>query len=287
MAERRTRFQTHRRFGRIFSAPRPSFTGGALAMVLGVGGFLAVALGLHDSTWLLAIDARLRALMVGLRAPGLTRLMWAGTVVGGTIGTIGLTAGLGLLLWAWLDRWSALRLVLTVALGSALVAVIKPIIHRQRPPMAGALVNAPGSFSFPSGHAMSGVAVFITLALVLMPVVRTARSRILIAIGGIAGALWVGASRIYLGVHWPTDVLASWCLGIATVAALAATFRTGRETRAPKCASGSPRVRLVLSGIAVALVLGGLALGAARDPLTVVHVASGRPPAIRAAAINR
>ena len=102
------------------------------------------------------------------------------------------------------------------ALGTLLLnTLIKHIVQRPRPEVLH-LVNEHG-FSFPSGHSITsmffyGLAIWLVCRYVTN---RTARN-ILVALLAIP-MLLVGPTRIYLGVHYPTDVLAAWCLGIAAV----------------------------------------------------------------------
>jgi undecaprenyl-diphosphatase len=129
----------------------------------------------------------------------------------------------GFLLWR-----RGLHLVLAaapaVALGGAGVAaaLTKAIVGRPRPPVGLHLVteNEP---SFPSGHATDSTSVFLTLALVVaVAILRSPRARAAIVAGAVALGGAIGISRLTLGVHWPSDVIAGWALG-TTVAVLVAT----------------------------------------------------------------
>lgn len=107
-----------------------------------------------------------------------------------------------------------------VALGVAATATAigKQVVHRPRPPVALRLVTETEP-SFPSGHATDSTALFVAIALVLAVFVfHRVAVRVLIVAAGFATAAAVGVSRLVLGVHWPTDVLAGWALG--TVVAL-------------------------------------------------------------------
>ena len=111
-----------------------------------------------------------------------------------------------------------------IALGVAalLADVAKRLVDRGRPPVSLRLV-VEGEPSFPSGHATNATAVYLTLGLVLAVFVfRRPLSRIAVVAGAASLAAAVGASRLVLGVHWPSDVLAGWALG--TVVALSATI---------------------------------------------------------------
>ena len=72
--------------------------------------------------------------------------------------------------------------------------------------------------SFPSGHAMLSAIVYLTLAALLSRVQERRRVKVFLVALGVAITLLVGASRVYLGVHWPSDVLAGWAVGAAWAA---------------------------------------------------------------------
>jgi undecaprenyl-diphosphatase len=82
--------------------------------------------------------------------------------------------------------------------------------------------------SFPSGHAMLAAVTYLTLGALIARTQERRRLRSYVLGGAILLTLIIGASRVYLGVHWPTDVLAGWCLGAAWALAcwVAATWLT-------------------------------------------------------------
>ncbi len=163
-----------------------------------------------------------RAIILGLRVPGDTKqpigpewlhqAMVDITAVGsGTILTlaVGITVGLLLVRRLWLT--AALVLAATVS-GSLLAAQAKFFFHRTRPELVDHLVPVTG-LSFPSGHATNSAIVFLTLAGLIAQVERghSARTYTMAVAIVLVGA--IGVSRVYLGVHWPSDVLAGWCAG--------------------------------------------------------------------------
>jgi undecaprenyl-diphosphatase len=127
------------------------------------------------------------------------------------------------------------KMVLAVAPGLALViaatgaALGKLVVGRSRPPIALHLVNESDA-SFPSGHATNTTAILVTLALVLaVYVVRRPLARIIPVVAALVLSSAVGVSRLVLGVHWPTDIVAGWALGAAV--ALAVTLAVSVAVR--------------------------------------------------------
>lgn len=107
---------------------------------------------------------------------------------------------------------TALLVVSASFLGSVMVETIRAFIARPRPLLTGQLmeVNSP---SFPSGHAAISAIVYLTLATLLFPVLPDRRIRAFVLIVAMVLTISVGVSRLYLGVHWPSDVLAGWAFG--------------------------------------------------------------------------
>lgn len=102
----------------------------------------------------------------------------------------------------------------SVAGGMALSMVLKLGFDRQRPDLVPHVVPT-HTASFPSGHAMLSAIVWLTMAALVARAVPLRRGRAYVVGVGIFVALLVGCSRVYLGVHWPTDVLAGWAMGAA------------------------------------------------------------------------
>ena len=111
-------------------------------------------------------------------------------------------------------RTTAWLLLMAVVGGAAVNSLLKIGFDRPRPEfIAPALrVFTP---SFPSGHASASAATYLTLAALLARTAVSRGLRVFFIIAGILLTLAVGISRIYLGVHYPTDVFAGWCIGSA------------------------------------------------------------------------
>ncbi len=141
--------------------------------------------------------------------------------------------------------WRGAALILGITLsGRLLVELQKGWTHRLRPEDHQHLVAAQ-SYAFPSGHAANATLVWLTLAL-LLP--RTAGARAAAMWGAVWLALAVGASRVVLGVHWPSDVIAGWALGLfwALLLLRLAGHPLHEGTPAPS-ASFSPRRRATMT----------------------------------------
>lgn len=96
--------------------------------------------------------------------------------------------------------------------GSIAVALAKHLVGRERPALVDHLVEV-GSASFPSGHAANGAIIYLTIALVSIQVVHRHSARVFLLAAALLLVAAIGASRVYLGVHWPSDVLAGWSFG--------------------------------------------------------------------------
>lgn len=108
--------------------------------------------------------------------------------------------------------------------GALLASGLKVVFARTRPDVVEHLVGT-HSASFPSGHAMNSAVVYLTLAVLLARAETSRPLRIYLISAAIALTLLVGFSRLYLGVHWPTDVAAGWIVGGLWAAACSLTAK--------------------------------------------------------------
>lgn len=106
----------------------------------------------------------------------------------------------------------ALAVVATTALGALTGTLLKQLFDRARPAIVPHLVEV-GSPSFPSGHAMQSAIIYLTIGTLVVRAEADARVRRTVLALAIGLVLMIGASRVYLGVHWPSDVLAGWLVG--------------------------------------------------------------------------
>jgi membrane-associated phospholipid phosphatase len=114
-------------------------------------------------------------------------------------------------------HWEEAAVLLTASVVTITVSgLLKAFVARARPTLFHELPN-PTSYSFPSGHAVTSVAVYGTVAAVLVALFPKRRG--FIVSGAIIAIFMIGFSRVYLGVHWPSDVLGGYVLGIPILAA--------------------------------------------------------------------
>lgn len=161
------------------------------------------------------------------------------TRAGSSIPMILLAIGVGVWLWHTVHRRIAGVVVTAPAVATGVFNGVKAIFHRARPAGAGKLKIL--TYAFPSGHATTSTAVLLTLTYVL------ARERLIPAwlalLVGVAGPFLVGASRVYLDVHWATDVFGGWALGVFVAALSAALYE---RVRARVLRPSDPRTALPL-----------------------------------------
>ena len=152
------------------------------------------------------------------------------------LGSVSVLAAIALLVGGFLvlrrKRGEAAISVVAVAGGLALSESLKAFFSRERPPevyRAAEILNA----SFPSGHALLSAVVFLTLGAMLAQAAKGKALRIFVMSAATGLMLIVGATRIYLGVHWTTDVLAGWSAGAAWATAcwLAGRWLKNRPAR--------------------------------------------------------
>lgn len=204
------------------SSPR----GLALTFTVAFGGMAAWLFGGltqdvvgHDEAALL--DPRVLRWAVAHRAPWLTAAMRTITWLGSNAVIVPLLVIVGTFIVVRRRDWRPAA-TLAVTLGGAIVLydIAKAAVHRPRPPMI-AWIGHYSDGSFPSGHATQTVAFYGMLALILTTG-RSNRTRVWALAGVALIAILVGASRIYLGAHWLTDVLGGYALGATWLAVIVA-----------------------------------------------------------------
>ena len=172
-------------------------------------GFLAL-LFLVLQNMEIPFDPFLQSVILEFRAPMMTRAMTLLTYTANWQFITGVC--LILLILPWTRRFPGLILSASPLFSTLLYKLIKEILQRPRPEEALHLIHQ-GGFSFPSGHAMTGLVFYgLVLYFFLSSIKNSSTRRVLLSVG-VVYIFFIGFSRIYLGVHYPSDVLAGWCLG--------------------------------------------------------------------------
>jgi undecaprenyl-diphosphatase len=165
--------------------------------------------------------------------PICTRVLWLFTLMGDFRMVVVETLIAAVLLAIWGHPRRAGSVVILVSTGALLVDRLKPVFARVRPTALVELLARPGSASFPSGHAMAGLLLFGTLALMLSASRLPRTARVWGSIATLLVGLTIGVSRIYLGVHYATDVLGAWLLGTTMLATWAVAVLIWGRTQPP------------------------------------------------------
>jgi undecaprenyl-diphosphatase len=148
-----------------------------------------------------------------LRSPWLNRFMVDITSLGSMTIVFLISIAAFALLWIVQDRRGAVRIAVAAGGSEISIEVLKRIFGRPRPAVVPYLAQFTG-WSFPSGHALMATAMYATLAVVICAHMRDRRGRMVIRLMCVAIVILVSISRMYLGVHYPSDVAAGILLGL-------------------------------------------------------------------------
>ncbi|PKQ16956.1 MAG: hypothetical protein CVT67_02075 [Actinobacteria bacterium HGW-Actinobacteria-7] len=259
--------------GGRFSVERPSglyLTVTAASALYFFSSFVSVALSLALSRAITDYDPQLLALLRVFRTPGLTRVLWVGTVMADPRVIPFLAVLVASLFVLWGRRSEAGLLLIALIGGVGLQTITKFAFHRVRPPIDFALIKEPSSFSFPSGHAFTSLLFIGILVFVSWRTFGSLRARLAILFVAAFGVGAIGLSRVYLGVHWPSDVIASWSLAMAWLCVVCGCYLMlvrYRGLREVWPAWSTQRLRSVVTVAVSFATIVGIAAGAQADPL--------------------
>jgi membrane-associated phospholipid phosphatase len=178
----------------------------------------------HEST---SFDGAVQAWMLAHQHPLADRLFILVTRLGGIAGMCVLAVAGAAYLWYRGRRRVAAGVLLAPVVAITLFALVKRLYARPRPLGLGGRVDS--SYSFPSGHSTASAAVCCTLAYVLWRE-GFMRGRLALALA-VFVPLLIGLSRLYLNVHWTTDVLGGWCAGLFVAVLSAVLYDRNRARR--------------------------------------------------------
>lgn len=212
-----------------------------LLLTLAIGAIVACVLVLlaaqvydsvTDQDGVAGLDAPLLSFAMTLRTPVLDTIVTGYTDIAGTIGmpTIAIAAMAVLALRR--RSWTPVILVLAAGAGSLLMTIAgKDLVARNRPLLSDAVPPFEYSPSFPSGHTLNATVIAGILVYLLLLRTQSTRVRVLLIVGAVVFAGTIGLSRIFLGHHWFTDVLAAWVIGTAWLTFVITAHRLYLTTR--------------------------------------------------------
>jgi undecaprenyl-diphosphatase len=138
-------------------------------------------------------------------------------------------------------KWASALLVLCTSVGGTLLStVLKSFFQRQRPSVVPHLTEVT-SLSFPSGHSMLSAVIYLTLGALLARTTKDRKEKAFFMLVAVFLTVLVGTTRVYLGVHFPTDVLAGWCAGTTWALLCVTVARWLQKKHVVEPPSGSPQ----------------------------------------------
>jgi undecaprenyl-diphosphatase len=195
---------------------------GMLLTVLGLVGSIWVFSEVADEVMEAETDHFDAVILRAFRHPGDPSIglgpKWMPTVVGDltSLGGAAVLTLIVLIVLAFLllrRKWGSAVLVLCASAGGAVIStVLKSFFQRPRPSVVPHLTEVT-SMSFPSGHSMLSAVIYLTLGALLARTTKDRKVKAFFIFTALFITVMVGTTRVYLGVHYPTDVLAGWCAG--------------------------------------------------------------------------
>lgn len=182
--------------------------------------FIGVAVGVQTG-YLDGFDDAVRYRVYSIRSEKLT-MFWKLITHSGDRDTV-ILLGVVLLLVKSLRKKYGVKFAIAALSSTALYQGMKYIFQRPRPDIALRLIEESG-YSFPSGHSMNCLVSYGILAYLILKYCENRKLAKLLSIGLGLIIILIGLSRVYVGVHFPTDVIGGWSLGIAVIVAMMYAF---------------------------------------------------------------
>ncbi|MEO5743224.1 MAG: phosphatase PAP2 family protein [Terracoccus sp.] len=175
---------------------------------------------------LTAVDRPVLDAMVSVRNPTLDAVMTAFTNIGGPVGMPLLATVVVAVITLRRRRWTPVVVTVIAAAGSLLMTVVgKDLVGRARPPASLAVPPFEISPSFPSGHTLNATVLTTVVVYLLLIETTAVWQRVTSVVAGLCFVVTMGLSRVYLGHHWLTDVVAGWAVGFAWALAVITAHR--------------------------------------------------------------
>jgi undecaprenyl-diphosphatase len=175
-------------------------------------------------------DSTIRTWVHGFASPGLTSTMTIISLLGYNVLIVGVIVSIIVFLWLRWRRAAAFMAITMIGAG-ILDASLKQAFHRVRPQVFFGM--APTNYSFPSGHALASFCFYSVLAGLVAHRVRSTGLRVAIGVVAALTIAAIGLSRIYLGMHYPSDVIAGYLAAAMWVSSVLSldSYRVRRRAR--------------------------------------------------------
>jgi len=215
---------------------------GSLLLVLSFIFFIKLSSYVLDKS-IFVFDQAVSQDVYALRSPMLTRLMYVISFLGGSVWLLGGSIAVCTALLFKNYRREAVLFLLTFSVGVLLNLLLKDAVARARPDIAPLTQEV--FYSYPSGHSMNALVFYGLLTYLVYRVSRNLTLSMLVGLGSSLLVLAIGISRVYLGVHYPSDVIAGYLAGagwILTVLVLQRTIRVYHYFKAKKYAKTHDKI---------------------------------------------
>ncbi len=214
--------------------------------------FFGIIEGVLTSEAIVAADLRIANLLAYFRSPELIKVFLWITLLGKLQIVIGLGIIVSLILWLWKKRDYIIYLWLALLADGIFSYLGKLLIHRDRPLNP---VYLESSFSFPSGHAMIAVAFYGFLAYILIRHIKNWKTKVNIFFACLIMVLAIGFSRLYLGVHFVSDVWGGYLLGFLILMIVTVLYEWRKNKAEQEQVVVTKNIRLATTGLVLASVI--------------------------------
>ncbi|OAS19917.1 phosphatase PAP2 family protein [Paenibacillus oryzisoli] len=169
----------------------------------------SVVASLIKGRWIAQFDSSIISAVQGMESPWLTPIMHGFTFIGSTTVVVVISLCCLFLFFKFLHHRLELVLFIVLVAGTAILnQILKFFFQRERPTLHR-LIEETG-YSFPSGHSMAAFALYAALSFLLWRHISSKSGRTIVILTSILMILLIGTSRIYLGVHYPSDILGAY-----------------------------------------------------------------------------
>ena len=183
-------------------------------------GFVLLTLAVTRTAAVDDVDQAVQQAVLALRSDRLTPVMQAATMLGSLPVVLGTSLSGVLVLAVRTRSWTPpIVLASAVALSAATIALVKVGVGRPRPGAEDRIGPAALDFAFPSGHTGNGSTAWCAVVALVCLTLPPSAARAAVLVSALVLSAGIGLSRVYLGYHWPTDVVGAWMLAAAVVCA--------------------------------------------------------------------